>query len=112
MSDYNDNPIRLSRFHVGLAIFYCIIGATLAWFGRESGHSLAWMSVVTPLVTLHTLLAYGARKRSEFSRKLSVVIGIMMLLAIPIGPIVALNFLPLTVWHSREDSPEQKGPDA
>jgi hypothetical protein len=102
------NPIRLSRFHMGLAIFYLALGGFLAWLAANTNFPLIGVSVLVPFVVLHLMLAYGTRKQDEFSRKVSVLVGVLMLLAIPIGPIIAIKFLPLTVWDKKDDTDQKE----
>jgi len=52
---------------------------------------------------LHLALAYGSKLGNEISRKISVGVGILMLLTFPIGTVIAFSFLPLTQWKEQTD---------
>ncbi len=110
MSSTNGNHLRLSRFHLGLAAFYLVAAVLFAWLATTGLFEpvpklLAYLATV--LLGLHLILSYGTRHQSELARKASVGVGVAMMLAIPVGPIVAINLLPLTVWQEREESGEE-----
>ncbi|WP_444994569.1 hypothetical protein [Aliikangiella sp. IMCC44359] len=52
---------------------------------------------------LHLALAYGSKRGSEISRKISVGVGVLMLLTFPVGTVLAFSFLPLTQWKGEAD---------
>lgn len=105
----NINPLRLSRFHFGLAVFYGLL-AICTVFAARYFPFMAFPEIkliilaiyLMPLV--HLGLAMGCRKKNELARKLSVAVGILMLLAFPVGTILAFYLLPLTEWNKPKAS--------
>lgn len=101
------NHLRLSRFHIGLAIAYTILFGSLMLFGwsdlTASGKISVPIMSVLPLM-FHLGLAWGSKVQSELSRKISVGIGVLLLTAFPVGTILGFFFLPLTQWGSKPSS--------
>lgn len=99
---FRGNDKRLMKFHVGFLIFYLLI-ATLVFFVFKV--SLKVFYLVGFPVLLHLFLAYGSYKRSELSRKISVVVFVLLAITtIPIGTVLAIFvFLPATQWESPQD---------
>lgn len=98
------NHIKLSRFHIGLAIAYVVLFGSLMLFGwsnlTASGKiGVPIMSLFPPL--FHLGLAWGSKVKSEISRKISVVVGVLLLIAFPVGTILGFFLLPLTQWNSK-----------
>ncbi len=101
------NHLRLCRFHLALAALSVLLFGTLlivAWADlTPSGRiGVPFMSVFPTL--LHVALAWGSKAESEISRKVSVAIGVLMLLAFPVGTVLAVFFLPLTQWKSATEN--------
>lgn len=101
------NHLKLSRFHIGLAIAYAVLFGSLMLFGwsdlTASGKvGVRIMSVVPTM--FHLGLAWGSKVQSEISRKISVVVGVLLLIAFPVGTILGFFFLPLTQWKSKRGS--------
>lgn len=101
------NHLRLGRFHIALAAMYVLLFGALLLFAwadlTPSGRiGVPIMSVFPTL--LHVALAWGSKVESEISRKVSVAIGVLMLLAFPVGTVLAVFFLPLTQWKSATEN--------
>jgi hypothetical protein len=107
----NRNNVYLSRFHIGLSVLYLFVILILRSMAGDFGdllhmdfkYLLMFYSSST-LLLLHLALAFGAAKKWELSRKISVGVGVLLFIAVPIGTIIAVFFLPLTDWGT---SPEQ-----
>ena len=57
------------------------------------------LAFFTPFILLHGLLAVGAKKKIELSRKVSEIVFAIILLGFPIGTLLSmLYFLPKTTW--------------
>jgi hypothetical protein len=101
------NHMKLSQFHIGLAIAYAVLFGSLMLFGwsdlTASGKiGVPIMSVFPPL--FHLGLAWGSKVKSEISRKISVAVGVLLLIAFPVGTILGFFFLPLTQWNTKPGS--------
>lgn len=113
-STFNNNHLRLMRVHIGLMIFYFIFFGLVAYFlsvlPNENSEPVGFLKNLmlimvgySPLFVLHLLLAIGAKKKLELSRKISEIVFAIMVLAFPIGTILSLlYFLPRTIWKSKE----------
>lgn len=107
-SVFNNNHLRLMRVHIGFIVFYIMSTALiLIYSANNSGNQrtsvLANIIVAVvfnvPLISLHGLLAFGAKKKFEMSRKASEIVFAIMLLGFPIGTLLSLfYFLPKTTW--------------
>jgi hypothetical protein len=85
------------RCHLGVLAFYLLVGSLLVWW---AGNLIISVAFALP-VALHSVLAYGSYKRIEFSRKVSEFVFAMLILAFPVGTLLAMFlFLPATVWQS------------
>lgn len=99
----NRNHITLYRLHIGLAAGYAILLGSLLVFSlgtlTESGKSaVKILSVAMPL--FHIGLAWGCKHRHEISRKISQVVGFLMLIWLPIGPIFGYFLIRYADWKS------------
>jgi hypothetical protein len=96
-----NNHIRLMKCHLGVVAFYLAAFSLLVWW-EETGVGRLIISVVFAVpVSVHLLLAYGSYKRVELSRKVSEFIFATLILAFPIGTVLAMFlFLPATTWEA------------
>lgn len=97
------NHIKLSRLHAGLAIAYGILLGGLLAFGlgglNEQGNlAVSVLSVLLP--GLHIGLAWGCKRQSEIARVISLVVGFVMLLWLPIGTLIGYFIIRLADWKS------------
>ena len=99
----NRNHIKLSRLHIGLATAYAILFGSLHLFKlgslTESGKfAVNILSVTMPL--LHFGLAWGCKNKSEISRRVSQIVGFLMLFWLPIGSVLGFFFIRFADWKS------------
>lgn len=99
----NRNHIKLSRLHIGLATAYAILFVSLHLFKlgslTESGKfAVNILSVTMPL--LHFGLAWGCKNKSEISRRVSQIVGFLMLFWLPIGSVLGFFFIRFADWKS------------
>ena len=104
----NRNNIKLSRLHFGLATAYAILFSSLHLFKlgslTESGKfAVNILSITMPV--FHFGLAWGCKNKSEISRRVSQIVGFLMLFWLPIGSIFGFFFIRYADWKSL---PEQK----
>jgi len=93
------NHLKLFRFHLWLALAYGLVLGGLAYLFWSPAESVALVAMVALPVIVHGVLSVGCRQRMEIARKGSVVTGVLLMAAAPIGTIAALYFLPLTQWN-------------
>ena len=92
------------RVHIGFVVFYVI--AAIIWIYSAIDYANEKTSVMvmvfiffTPFILLHSLLAVGAKKKIELSRKFSEIVFAIILLGFPVGTLLSmLYFLPKTTW--------------
>lgn len=88
------------RCHIVLFMLYFLIGV---WVALSIGYSKELFILIIPgvWVFLHALLAYGSYKGIEVSRKISVVVFMLVAIALmPIGTLIAVFvLLPSTQWE-------------
>ncbi|STZ64002.1 Uncharacterised protein [Moraxella lacunata] len=113
-STFNNNHLRLMRVHIGLMIFYAVFFLFCSYFlynlRMDRVIEISFLRVFTsvmllyiPFFAFHLLLAIGAKRKSEMSRKISEIVFAIMLLGFPVGTILsAFYFLPKTIWKSKE----------
>lgn len=92
------NHLKLFRFHLWIALAYGVVLGGLAYLFWNVEERIALVAMVALPVIVHGVLAVGCRQRMEMARKGSVVTGVLLLMAAPIGTIAAFYFLPLTQW--------------
>lgn len=102
----NWNHIKLSRLHIGLATAYAFLFGSMYFFKlggiTESGKLVVnILSVSMPL--FHISLAWGCKNKSEISRRVSQIVGFLMLFWLPIGPIFGFFFIRFADWKSFPD---------
>ena len=109
---FNNNHLRLMRVHIGFIVFYLILAViwlyTAIEFGNQEtaamGHIIVAFIFFTPFILLHGLLALGAKKKTELSRKGSEIIFAFLLLGFPVGTLLSmLYFLPRTTWKQSDN---------
>lgn len=93
-------------FHVALALFYLIL--LYASFGADFTDNKGYVVFAAVWcacsVMLHMLLAWGSLLRLELARKLSELVGTLLLLGFPIGTVTGYFFLQYTLWQQPEVS--------
>jgi hypothetical protein len=102
--DLSRNHIKLSYWHIGLAIFYTVAGiAAVMLLDLSKADVDIGVYLLAAVPVLHLILAWGARVKSEISRQVSILVGFAMFMAVPVGTIISLAFyLPLTDWGTAE----------
>jgi hypothetical protein len=72
------------------------------WQASAIGALVTAAALVVP-VGVHSVLAYGSHKKIELSRKVSEFVFAMLILAFPVGTLLAMFlFLPATVWQASD----------
>lgn len=99
----SSNHIKLSQLHTGLAVAYGVLLGGLLAFGlgglNEQGKlAVSVLSVLLP--ALHVGLAWGCKRQFEIARVISLVIGFLMLLWLPIGTLIGYFIIRLADWES------------
>lgn len=105
-SPSNQNHITLSRLHLVLAAAYAILFGLQFLFSlstlTESGKiAVNILTIAMPM--LHISLAWGSKNKSEIARKISPIVGILMLIGFPIGTILGLYLIRFSDWKSLPD---------
>jgi len=98
------NHLKLFRFHLWLILAYGLVLGGLAYLFWNPAESAALVAMVALPVIAHGVLAVGCRRQMEIARKGSVVAGVLLMAAAPIGTIAALYFLPLTQWTPTDEA--------
>lgn len=98
---YNNNHLRLMRFHRGLAVFYAVLIVPIAAFVDELAASIALGLLA--VVVVHTLLAIGCQRKTEHARKASEFVGMLMLFGFPVGTLLGYFLLQRTYWAAPEN---------
>ena len=96
----------LSRTHLGLAIFYCLVAVvvlTVHMLGSisrgDGGIQADWQStaIIAGIfgfpVVLHAIARRGVRGGKPWGRTCSRVLGILLLFAIPVGTVFGIFIL-------------------
>lgn len=83
----------LARIHLGLAIFYGLIALLLIALHLSDDRAslsgvLILLAIFGLLPLLHALALKGVREGRRWGRNLSRVLGVLLLLAVPIGTIL------------------------
>ena len=102
---YQDNHLRLAKFHFWLAATYFAV-LFLPFVLLRGPGMLEAAAIILLLLAAHLTLGIGARRESELARKGSVVIGVLMLLAPPILTVIAIFMLPATKWREQDEPVE------
>jgi len=109
---YQDNHLSLMKIHFGLAIFYVLImsGILFLILNDVSCSQIQWGNFLILVIimiipsSVHMALAYGARAKLELSRRLSMVVFILLFLIFPIGSIFsACVGFPVLQWENHDD---------
>ena len=95
------------NIHRVIAWLYGAIGVVLALIAASAharGGAVVIAVIVGAIVLLHAALAAGARRRSGAAKTGSVIVGVLMLAAFPIGTIVGgfLIYNALQPWPPRQ----------
>ena len=90
----------LFRGHRALAFLYGLVFASILWVSVESNGAtrmhalgLSAASAFAALCLLHLIAMAGARRGASWGRALSLVIGAVMLIGVPLGTIIGLYLL-------------------
>jgi hypothetical protein len=102
----NWNHIKLSRLHIGLATAYAFLFGSMYFFKlgglTESGKLVVnILSVSMPL--FHISLAWGCKNKSEISRRISQIVGFLMLFLFPMGTVFGFFLIRFADWESFPD---------
>lgn len=101
----NGNHLKLYKFHLALVLVtFLIYLFLLQEFGEyltESGRKAVPIVFFIPSI-VHFAVALGCKYQQNWARKISVLLGALMLLFFPIGTILGFYFLPLTQWKNKE----------
>jgi len=107
---FNNNHLRLMKYHIGLAIFYGCLFGFLGFLTAENNQTVTTASFALIIgffslpALIHLLLSYGSYRRIELSRKASEIVFVLLFLAFPIGTLLSMYlFLPATVWKASDD---------
>jgi hypothetical protein len=101
---FNNNHLRLMKYHIGIAVFYFCLSGLLIAFSRGAGFLLA-VGFFFPPILIHLVLSYGSYRRNERSRKVSEILFALLLLGFPVGTLLSMYlFLPATVWQVPDDT--------
>ena len=86
---------RVFRIHIALAILNLVLAAViLLGESHDEAGSLMFAGIYfVVIVTLHATAAWGARSGNEYSRWVSRIIGVLMLLGVPIGTMIGIALL-------------------
>lgn len=98
-ADFEKNS-TVAKIHYWLSVFYPIKMAILYRFGAPADFVLECQAV---LMVVHVLAMNGAASGSTWGRRLSMAVGIFMLILIPIGTIVGafvVHFSRQSKWES------------
>jgi len=98
----------MRKWDIGFGAFWLVIvlcGLVFLQPGPDSDKVIAamiWVVFSLP-VLMHGMLSYGCYKRSETSRKISVIVFALWLPVFPIGTFLAMYLcLPATQWKNPE----------
>ncbi|MDH2435243.1 hypothetical protein QCD60_22210 [Pokkaliibacter sp. MBI-7] len=91
---FKDNNIKLMNFHI---VFSCLYPSFLglfgiAWYQHSGDVSLLASALCLFFTCLHAALAYGSKHKIEASRKLSELLGVMLMFGFPVGTIIGYFF--------------------
>ena len=95
--------IKARDAHRALAIFYTgafvVLFVLLAMAGKQSPMAALSVAIVFAIpAAAHGVIALGANKGSKWAQMLSVLAGVLMLLAIPIGTVIGIYLLRNSNW--------------
>lgn len=115
------NRFKSMRVHVGLAVFYGLIGFALAAALLFVSHTRWNFSTISGLLTVaclamtHGWIALGASKANSLAQAASVVAGVLMLAAFPLGTLIGVYLLANAKWSDPElieEGPSRASVDA
>jgi hypothetical protein len=95
------NHIKLGYWHIGLAIFYAVAIGTALYLMPPLTKKVDFTFILLAVPSLlHLALAWGSFAKAEISRRVSILIGLLMFFAFPVGTFISMfYFLPLTDWE-------------
>lgn len=103
-----ENNIKVYRVHRALAWFYGVLlclSLVLGAMGLEGSNSMGpLVGAIVFLglfVTVHHLIAKGAKNKQRWAQGGSAVVAILMLFGIPIGTIIGIYLLVNNSWQSK-----------
>lgn len=112
-SVYQNNHLSLMKIHIGLAIFWLLWvilfyvmlfqDADLNQVNRVNLGVFLFVTMMPSVI--HLSLAYGARNKSELSRKLSMAVFVLIFLMFPIGSIFSICVgFPVLQWENPNET--------
>jgi hypothetical protein len=103
-TDRPKRPANLNSMgiHRTLALLYAGLGVVF-FFVLSQGQPIAGPVIAVPAILLgftafHVAIAYGASRKAGWARVLSILVGIFLLFAFPIGTIVGGYLLYNSKW--------------
>jgi len=100
---YQNNHLRLAKFHFGIAAAYFLV-LFLPFVLLRGVGMLEAAAIIFVLLVVHLVLGVGTRREREWARQGSVAVGVLMLLLPPILTIIAIFMLPATKWREEEEA--------
>jgi hypothetical protein len=106
--------LALSRYLTDLAYFWGLVSciSAIGIFFTHPGVSvpqgffyILWLCL---LPGFHGVTAWGCKRKSEVARHVAKFIGFMMFMAVPIGTLLSLSYLPLTDWDEEHATGQQE----
>ncbi len=106
---YNNNNIKLMKFHIFFSIIYLILTILIGISEWDNSKDLFFKNpnyvfILFIIFIFHIFLAYGSLKKIEASRKLSEIYGAILLFGFPIGTLIGYFFVQATLWCEPETS--------
>ena len=96
-----DPNIKTARAHFALACLYGVVGlivlVTMAGEPRMRGAMIAVCVILGGMFALHFAVSRGARKRRNWARVTSLVIGFLALPGFPMGTLIGI-YLIASAW--------------
>ena len=95
-SIYNDNNIKLIKFHIVLMILYGMFAIIFL-----SANMFLYTAVASIMSILHFVTIFLVKNKLEIGRKISEILAMIILIGFPIGTLIGYFMLPKTVWNKK-----------